>query len=1053
MTHFYDLLSDRVTLGPDRPALTIVSGSGDFGPAFTFRELDAAARALSRALREAAQPGHRALLLLPTSIDYVVAFFGCLHAGIVAIPAYAPHHRRADERIDGIVRDASPAIIISTSALIAKLRGSAAAAAWPAEVTWIATDEVAAAPTDEAPRHADARGLAYLQYTSGSTREPRGVRITHDNIRHNTGEIAVRVEGDAGDSIASWVPLFHDMGLLGVLTSVRGGGHMHLMSPADFTARPALWLETVSRSAAMMTFGPNFAYDLCAKRVADDVVGTLDLSSLRVALTGAEPVRLETIDAFSERFAPAGFRRDAFFPAYGMAECTLMVSGGGATRPHHVTIDNRSNVACGATVDGLDVRIVDGEVWVSGPSVADGYWNRDAESDETFGAQLPGESHRYLRTGDLGAMVDGQLVITGRAKDLVILRGANVHPQDVEPAVAECHPALSGGVAAVGATIADEERLVIVAEVTRHAATHGVDGDEVLAAVRAAVANAVNAEVGALALVRPLTIPRTSSGKIRRGACRDAWLAGELATVWSWSIDTSPETAPDAAPSAPADVDDDIMNVLREEIARELRAAPESLDVDRPLAELGLDSLGIVAIRGAVEGRLARSISIESIADNPTMRELAGRLRGAPHADDAGLSPSSQTPGKTRDVFARPMADTVFDQMRDTGLMCFYQEFGDRRGPHIRYGDRWVLQLGSLDYLGLSIDPRVREAAARAAQTEGTSRTGSRLHNGATAEQRAFERRLAEFVGKEDALVFATGYQAQLGLISGLADPDTTVVLDEYAHASLYDGALISRCRIVRFKHNDVEDLDRTLSRLPLDAPALVIAEGMYSNEGDLAPLREIVAACAAHGVRLALDEAHALGVLGATGRGSEEHFDIPGGVDILAGTFSKSLASIGGWIAGPAKVIDWIRFHGRSILFSAAIAPPALAAAAASLDVLAAEPWRVAKVRELAQRWRDALAERGLEIGDPRGPVVPVYLGDDLRCLRVSRELLDRGIYVNTAIHPSVPQGKALLRTCVTAAHEWEQLESAADVIADAVKSDALRARPQLQAELHDSV
>lgn len=1407
MTHFLDMLADRATLYPDRPAITIVRANGSFGPAYTLRELDEAARRVSTVLREAARPGDRALLMLPTSLDYVAAFLGCLHAGVVAVPAYAPHTRRADERIDGMLRDATPTVIVSTTALEAKLRGSPAAAAWPSEVTWIAADACASAPpTTEAQLHADERGLAFLQYTSGSTREPRGVRVTHANILHNTNAIAARIEGEIGEGIASWVPLFHDMGLVGVLSAITGGGHMHLMSPTDFTARPALWLETITRSRAVMTFGPNFAYGLCASRIADEVVRTLDLSSLRYALTGAEPVRLETIDAFSERFAPAGFRREAFFPAYGMAECTLMVSGGGAPRPHRVTLDDRPYIGCGAIADGLDVRIVDGEVWVSGPSVADGYWNRPAESEETFGARLAGEERRYLRTGDLGAIVDGQLVITGRAKDLIILRGANVHPHDVEAAVAGCHPALTGGVAAVGAMIGDEERLVIVAEVGRQAAASGIDGDAVLAEVRSAVGAAVNAEVGALALVRPLSIPRTSSGKTRRRACRDAWTAGELPTLWEWSIEDVRTTTA----SEERELDVDVITVIREEIARELRIArPESVDVDRPLGELGLDSLGLVSVRGAVEARLERTISIDSIGDNPTIRELAARLQGAARpeapraqcadaapvdvdlsimffsaeagdaddtraayefvldacrtADRAGLTsvwiperhfhrfgglfpnpsvmaaaiaavtrnvriragsvvlplhdplrvreewavvdqmsggrvdlafasgwdansyalrpelyaarkravldgvdefqrlwrgeaarrrnghdqeveitplpvPQQRMPGlwltvaqdpamfaeagrrgfnvltallfqsaddlaknirvyrearrqaglvpedghvtlmlhtflgddeqhvkrtvreplkryldtsvdlwkqesrdlasltpreredvvelaferyyresglfgspdrargtlrrmhdagvdeiaclidfgvpaaevlrsvrtlgslagagrhdkpeasvartqpdaataalsrqvprsKTRDVFAGPTAYPLFEQIRDAGLMSFYQEFGERRGPYIRQGDRWLLQLGSLDYLGLSIDPRVREAAANAARAEGTSRTGSRLHNGSTAEQRAFERRIAEFVGKEDGLVFATGYQAQIGLISGLADPDTTVVLDEHAHASLYDGALIARCRIARFKHNDVEDLDRLLSRLPLDAAALVVSEGMYSNEGDLAPLREIVAACAAHGVRLALDEAHALGVLGATGRGSEEEFDIPGGVDILAGTFSKSLASIGGWVAGPAKVIDWIRFHGRSILFSAAISPAALAAASTALDVLAAEPWRVAKVRELARRWRDALAARGLEIGHPRGPVVPVFLGDDLRCLRVSRELMERGIYVNTVVPPSVAPGKALLRTCVTAAHEWEQLESAADVIAEVVNAGA---------------
>ena len=248
--------------------------------------------------------------------------------------------------------------------------------------------------------------------------------------------------------------------------------------------------------------------------------------------------------------------------------------------------------------------------------------------------------------------------------------------------------------------------------------------------------------------------------------------------------------------------------------------------------------------------------------------------------------------------------------------MVFYQEFGERKGPYVKTGNgcySWAPWI----YLGLTADERVRRAAAEAALREGASRTGSRLHNGTTKDQLAFEHQLADFLGREDVVVFATGYQAQVGLVSGLLDPDSTAVLDEYSHASLYDGALISRCRIARFKHNDPDDLNRILSSVSLTTPVLVIAEGIYSNEGDLAPLPDIRAVCSRHGVRLALDEAHGLGVLGATGKGAEEEFKMMGEIDILTGTFSKSLASIGGWIAGPTKVIDWIRFNGRSMLFS----------------------------------------------------------------------------------------------------------------------------------------
>jgi 7-keto-8-aminopelargonate synthetase-like enzyme len=385
----------------------------------------------------------------------------------------------------------------------------------------------------------------------------------------------------------------------------------------------------------------------------------------------------------------------------------------------------------------------------------------------------------------------------------------------------------------------------------------------------------------------------------------------------------------------------------------------------------------------------------------------------------------------TSDLFERAERFALPDELRAADLIPFYLEFTDLEATRAKIGGRSVLMMGGLDYLGLSADPRVRQAAASAALGAGTSRTGSRLHCGSTPEQRAFETLIASFLGREDALVFASGYMAQSGLITALMDTDALLVLDERAHASILDGALVARCRVRRFAHNDPASLEQQLAR-GAGSATLVMVESLYSNEGDLAPLPEIRAICTRYGARLAVDEAHGLGVLGAAGRGLEEHFAMPGAIDVISGTFSKSLASVGGWIAGSRKVVDWIRFHGRPILFSAAISPASLAAAHRSLEILIAEPDLVARLQANSRRWRSLLIGAGVPlVKDPAGPLASVRIGDEKTCLIFSRRLLEAGVYANTVLHPSVPRGEAVIRTVVSSAHQESELTYAAEVFA----------------------
>ncbi|GIW71245.1 MAG: 2-amino-3-ketobutyrate CoA ligase [Planctomycetota bacterium] len=382
------------------------------------------------------------------------------------------------------------------------------------------------------------------------------------------------------------------------------------------------------------------------------------------------------------------------------------------------------------------------------------------------------------------------------------------------------------------------------------------------------------------------------------------------------------------------------------------------------------------------------------------------------------------------DIFAKAHAFDSADAARALGLYPYFLPLENNDGPVARLQGRQVIMLGSNNYLGLTADPRVREAAAQAARALGTSCTGSRLLNGTFCVHERLEERLAAFVGKEAALVFATGYQTNLGVLTALLGEHDTAVLDWHDHASLLDGARLARGRLVRFRHNDLADLERVLAEARQHGGGiLVVVDGLYSMEGDLAPLPEIAPLVRAAGARLFVDDAHGLGTVGPGGRGTAAHYGLTDQVDLIMGTFSKSFASVGGFVAGPARVIDYIRHFGRPMLFSASLPPPNVAAVDAALTVLLEEPERLERLHANAAMWRAGLRAMGFEIGRAEGPIVPVIVGDEARTLWLWRSLLDAGVYTNCVLYPAVPRNRALLRTSVMATHEPAHLARALEL------------------------
>lgn len=595
-----ELLDGRAWQQPEQVAYQFLNRGETVGEQLTYLALQRRVWAIAARLRDCRATGGRALLLFSPGLDFVAAFLGCLAAGVTAVPAYPPRKNQKILRLQAIVQDADATVVLTTTQLAERMGqwfsvdSPLGAAQW-LTVDGIDTDDVDVEIVGKDGWLQQAKSinpLAFLQYTSGSTGTPKGVMVSHENLFHNLSLIYQAFGHSEQSRGVIWLPPYHDMGLIGgVLQPLYGGFPVMLMSPVDFLQKPLRWLAAISKARATTSGGPDFAYDLCVRRVEslrqrgeegesrlNELLSQLDLSCWKVAFTGAEPVRIDTLKRFADVFSDYGFCEEAFYPCYGMAETTLIVSGGTvASRPRVETVDagalkqhkvERSGliraqaagsakyeqmpttrvVSCGQVLNNYVIAIVNpetgvraqqnevGEIWLSGKSVTRGYWRDPQKTTDCFNAYTvdTGEGP-FLRTGDLGFLLGGELFVTGRIKDVMIIRGQNFYPQDIERTLEMCHPALRVGAnAAFSIEHRGSERLVVVSEIER-TYLRKLDVKAVSSAVRQVITSSHSLQVYAVLLVKPGSIPKTSSGKIQRYRCRELFSAGELSVVEEWN--------------------------------------------------------------------------------------------------------------------------------------------------------------------------------------------------------------------------------------------------------------------------------------------------------------------------------------------------------------------------------------------------------------------------------------------------------------------------------------------------------------------------------------
>ena len=1002
---------------------------------WSYADLDRKARAIAAGLQSMGLEGERALLLYPSGLEFVAAFFGCLYAGVTAVPAYPPRRNRNMARIDAIANDAEAKVALTTFEVLERVRTMIGDTPALQQLRWRASDHWESSLADQWQRpdvHGDT--LAFLQYTSGSTGTPKGVMLSHANLMHNSAMISYAFEHTRSGEGCFWLPLYHDMGLIGgILQPLYMGRPNTLFSPTHFLQKPVRWLQMLTHSGATISGGPNFAYDLCVDKITPEQKKTLDLSHWSLAFNGAEPVRADTMARFTEAFAECGFRKEAFYPCYGLAEATLIVTGGfkqnaptikrvrseglekNIVEPASAEEENaRDLVGSGGNLLDQQIVIADpetrrhlsdnevGEIWVAGPSVARGYWKRSELSHEVFQARLSDGRGPFLRTGDLGFLSGGELFVTGRLKDLIILRGVNHYPQDIEHTVYEAHEQVEHG-AGAAVTIGEEgkEQLVVIQETVRQ---RDLNYEEIVEAIRKKIAGLHEIAASAIVLIRARSMPKTSSGKIQRHAARDGYLSGTLSVVASWTAETgrvevaesvrrrredddsiswveegdvsdvaeldgeSPavsarvhEAVPPAAVPAQARSGRslEIAEIVFAKVREIGRERVGDLNWDTNIVELGLDSLERVEIIAALEdtfgGRFPEQILpimetcgevVEAIEEH-----MGGELKGKAPRPGNYIVPEEDYVFEKGAEYCRLQENKQF--IADTGLPNPY--FNVHEGitnDRATIDGREYINFCSYNYLGMSGDSTVIEAVRDAVVKFGTSVSASRVVSGQKTLHLELERELAEFIGTEDAVVFVGGHSTNETTIGHLFGAGDLILHDSLSHNSIVQGAMLSGARRRPFPHNDWKDCDRILEEVRHEyRRVLIVVEGVYSMDGDYPDLAKFIDIKRKHKTYLMVDEAHSIGTMGAHGRGMSEFSELnPQDVDIWMGTLSKSFGSCGGYIAAKAPLVDYLRFTAPGFVYSVGLSPPNTAAALAALRLLQDEPERVARLsRQLA--------------------------------------------------------------------------------------------------------
>ncbi len=1082
-----DVLRWRARYQSDQRIYTFLRNGEEEDGFLTYGELDQQARRIGAHLQDIAKPGDRAMLLYPAGLDFIAAFFGCLYAGVLAVPAYPPRNRRHLPRIEAILKNSAADLVLVDSQFETRIQ------------TWISQLQdgekrtllncaVLSSGLEKEWRDPQVTpdSLAFVQYTSGSTATPKGVVVSHGNLICNQRMIH-QASGHTSDSVfATWLPMYHDMGLIGnIIQPLYIGSQSILMSPTAALQKPIRWLEAISRYRAKTTGAPNFAYDLCVQTTTPAQRRTLDLSSLEVVYNGSEPVRPDTLERFANAFASCGFRSKFFYPCYGLAEATLLVSGGDMlARPivrsfdklaleenRVVQLDPGSTdeyrlVGCGRAAVDERIEIVDaqtlrrcqegqvGEVWVSGPHVAQCYWGNATATEETFRAYIADSgAGPFLRTGDLGFVADGELFIVGRLKDLVIIRGRNHYPQDIERTVEQCHAALhASGCAAFAVEAAGEERLVIIQEVKRGFLRNPAVED-VIRAIRQAVAEQHGLEPYRVLLIKPGTLPKTSSGKIQRRACRA--LEGGPNAVGEWQADHELEKAPWENIGETSGRTIDALKKCRPEQRRDLllefisgqvqcllgRTSEFEFEPQDTLNKMGLDSLRVFDLIARIESEMGIAVDIEALSADLSMAQLVEVLLDC--WDKTGLD--SRVKGQRQEV-GDP---TVFVSQIQEKLLQIPQinrSVTHQSNRQLQIDGKAIVDFASCNYLGFDHHPDIKKAIPPMIDQWGVHPSWTRAV-ASPAPYGELETQLARFLAAPEVIIFPSVAMLNMGILPILTGPDGVIITDHDVHATVQEACELVSARggiWAQFKHNDLGDLENQLKKYSHKPYVIVAIDGVYSMSAEYANLPEYSALVKKYNALLYVDDAHGFGIIGESptaerpygckGNGLVKYYGMDYEEDriIYVAGLSKAYSSYAAFVTcfdGEMKQ----RFQmATSYIFSGPIPTASIASGLAGLRVNEREGEAIRdRLYRFTAKLVDGARALGFEVDSQGGfPIVFIVIGGVDRTIRACQIAWEHGLLITPGVFPAAPIHRGGLRFSITASNTEGEIGTALEVL-----------------------
>ncbi|STX27971.1 saframycin Mx1 synthetase B [Legionella beliardensis] len=1079
----------------------------------SYGQLDYKARQIATLLKLISSvPGDTVLVMFPPGLDFIYSFLGCAYAQKVIVPVMPPVSVEAANKLKLIIDNAKPIACITTKtiyerlkklklvnslvkkpilgSLITKFSSNLLNKFEPLMATdlfslhWLTTDSLSNSTSADLFNLPTMNPQAplFLQYTSGSTGNPKGVIVTHQSVLHNIQAIKYGLDIREKDILYSWLPQYHDMGLIGcILTPLYTGLYTIIDSPFKFLTNPISWLQGINKYQCTISAAPNFAYELCANKVTVDEKKALDLRSWRVAVNSAEPIRASTIKKFYDVFKECGFKQETFYPSYGLAEATLFVTTKSVSSRFHSVILDKYALQLGevklvepadqsaqhfissgdidSNIESHHIVVVEpnnhiplseqkvGEIWISSPSVNPGYWKQDQESLNIFQAKLVGKK-TYLKTGDLGFIKDGQLYITGRIKDLIIIRGKNYYPQDIEYTVEQADRNIRAGcINAFAIEQNDHEALVILAEIkikTKY--------QEITKRITEAVFKHHGIMPFSVVLLAPKVLKKTTSGKVRRKEMKKRYLAGELPLLFTWQQDGSQTiTEPSQTNRLISNVNDNLSLMVIKTITDTLRSTEQQeVLITKKLTELGFDSLLMAELISSLKSQLPVSVELSVqyiIENNPTVKELINYIKN--QSSEIVALDTHQKSHQSRKVYTASEQQHWMDikNLPDYKKLKYSQDLlGEQNVSKLYFnsvkgisdnlvdleGEKYI-NFSGYNYLGYAGDKRVIAKTNEAINRYGTSVSASRLISGQKPIHCELEEELAAFIGTEDAVVFTAGHATNVSVITHLYNAEDIIFHDSLIHNSSLQGAIFSKAKRISFPHNDFNALEKLMKKeRHYYRRALILIEGVYSMDGDIPNVPEFIKIKNQNNAHLMIDEAHSIGTIGKTGRGIREYFDLNADdVELWMGTLSKAFASCGGYIAGKSSMIDYIKRSCGGFVFSAGMTPANAAAALTSIRLLKQESFRPLKLQQCAANLLMYLKQYKINTGNSYNtPIIPIIVGDENKAIDLCLKLRNHKIYTIPIIYPAVDKGQARIRLFINYMHTEEQIAYTANII-----------------------